>query len=75
MDQHNQGGLGNAGDRRNVAQEIVTQPLVKRGVDSIHRIGQKQRVAVAECAYNGFCADIAVAAGPVLDDEGLAKPL
>ncbi len=44
-------------DRRDIADEIEVQVLVKRGVDAVGRIDQQQRVAVGRRVDDGFGAD------------------
>ena len=66
---------GDAGDRRDVAQEVERQMLVERGVDAVGRIDQQDRVAVGRGVRHRLGADIVAGAGPVLDDELLAEPL
>src|SRR5262245_4862608 len=65
----------NAGDRRDVADEIETKLVIERGVDGIPTADHEQRVAVRRCAHDRLCADIAAAARSVLDDKLLTEPL
>src|SRR5262249_6871805 len=65
----------NAGDRRDVADEIETKLVVERGVDGIPTADHEQRVAVRRCAHDRLCADIAAATRPVVDNELLAEAL
>src|SRR5262252_7014394 len=65
----------NAGDRRDVADEIETKLVIERGVDGIPTADHEQRVAVRRCAHDRIGADIAAAARSVLDDKLLTEPL
>src|SRR5262245_12410215 len=65
----------NAGDRRDVADEIETKLVIERGVDGIPTADHEQRVAVCGRAHDGLGADIAAAARSVLDNELLTEPL
>src|SRR6516165_8313549 len=65
----------NAGDRRDVADEIETKLVIERGVDSIPTADHEQRVAVRRCAHDVLGADIADAARYVLDNKLLTEPL
>jgi hypothetical protein len=47
-----------AGDRRNVADEIEVKLLIERRVDSVCRVGQKERIAVRRRTHDRLRADI-----------------
>src|SRR6516162_3140551 len=64
----------NAGDRRDVADEIETKLVIERGVDGIPTADHEQRVSVCGRAHDGLGADIAAAARSVVDDELLTEP-
>jgi hypothetical protein len=74
MDLHDIAETDQAGDRHNIAQEIVVEFFIKRRVDRIRRRDQQQRVAIGRRAHRGLGADVAAGAGPALDNECLAKP-
>src|SRR5215471_1857062 len=65
----------NAGDRRDVADEIETKLVIERGVDGIPTADHEQRVSVCGRAHDGLGADIAAAARSVLDNKLLTEPL
>src|SRR5215831_13161451 len=65
----------NAGDRRDVADEIETKLVIERGVDGIPTADHEQRVSVCRRAHDGLGADIAAAARSVLDNKLLTEPL
>src|SRR5215472_18578364 len=65
----------NAGDRRDVADEIETKLVIERGVDGIPTADHEQRVSVCGRAHDGLGSDVGTSTRSVLDDEWLAKPL
>jgi hypothetical protein len=65
----------NAGDWRDVANEIEIELLVQRGVDCIRRSGQEERIAVRRRARDRLGGDVAAGAWPVLNNELLTEPL
>src|SRR5262245_14013051 len=65
----------NAGDRRDVADEVEIELVVERRIDQICPRDKEERVAVRRRAHDRFGADIAATAWPVLYDEWLAEPL
>src|SRR5262249_51840699 len=75
MHHHDVGHDNNAGDRRDVAQEVVVELLVDRLVDRVCGGQDEQRVAVARRAHDRFYAEIAGTAWAVLDHERLAESL
>src|SRR5262249_33844832 len=64
-----------ARDRRDIADKVVVQLFVERGVDHIIRADGEQRVAIWWRTHDGLSSDIAASARPVLNDELLTKPL
>ena len=72
---HDVGYADDAGDRRDVADEIVAELVVERHVDRRPRVDQEQRVAVGARACDRLGGDVAAGAQPVLDDEWLAEPV
>src|SRR2546428_14104145 len=64
-----------AGDGGDVADEIVTETLVERGVDHVVRADGEERVAIRRRTHDNLGGDIAAGARAVLDDELLTEPL
>ena len=62
-------------DRRDVADEIEIELVVKRRVDRVRGADQKKRVAVRGRPHDRLGGDIAAGSRPVLNDEWLAEPL
>src|SRR5262245_12864660 len=58
---------------RDVADEIEIELSVECGVDCVSRTDQKERIAVRGRVNDELVGDIGGRAGPVLDDEWLAK--
>ena len=75
MYHHDKGTADEARDRRDVADEIEIELVVKRRIDRVRRTDQEQRVAVRRRAHDRLGGDVAAGARPVLDDEWLAEPL
>jgi hypothetical protein len=75
MDHHDKGHDHNAGDRRDVADEIEVELVIERRVNSVRRGREKERITVWSRTDDRLGGDIAVCSGPVLDDEWLAEPL
>jgi len=48
----------NACDRRDVADQIEIELVVERGVDRVHRIGQKERIAVRRRTHDRFGGNV-----------------
>ena len=61
-------------DCTNVVDEIEIELIEYRSVDGVRGANQQQRVAVGRRIHHGLGPDIAPAARPVVDDEGLAEP-
>ena len=76
IDRDNIGAAANAGDRRDIFDEIEVEVFVERCVDRVrgHHLHQNG-VAVRLRAHDRFGADIAAGARPILDDELLAETL
>jgi len=72
---HDVGRDNNAGDRRDVTDEMEIQFVVERRVDRLCRNDHEQRVAVSGRAHDGLGGNVGPRAGTVLDDEWLADPL
>jgi hypothetical protein len=64
-----------AGDGRDVAQEVERQTLVKGRIDAIGGVDQQDRVAVGRGVHHHLGADVVAGAGPVVDHELLAEML
>ncbi len=69
MHLHRQRLAADAGDRRDVAQEIVIQLVVERGVHRIADRGEQERIAVSRSLHDDLGGDIAAGAGAIVDDE------
>ena len=72
---HDVGIAADAGDRRDVADEIVIQLVVERRIDRVGKRRQQQRLPVGRRLDHRLGGDTAAAADPVLDDERLAEPI
>jgi hypothetical protein len=67
---HHQVGLAaDARDWGDIADKIVVEMLVERGVDRLRPADQEQRVAVRRRMGDRFGADVAAGARPIVDDE------
>src|SRR5262245_34442080 len=75
IDLHHWWHAVHARDRGDIADEVVIELLIERGVDHIIRAHGEQRVAVRWRAHHDLSRDIAAGARPVLDDELLTEPL
>jgi hypothetical protein len=75
MDYHHERPAEDAGDRRDVADEVVTELLVKGRVNGLRGVEHKQCVAVRTRAHDDFGGNVAACSRPVLDDECLTKSL
>jgi hypothetical protein len=64
-----------ASNRRDVADEVEIELLVKRGVDRVGDCGQEQRIAVRGRIHDRLGADVAASARPIFGDERLSEPL
>src|SRR5215813_9829116 len=65
----------NAGDRRDVADEIEVELLIKRRVHRVRRMDEEERIAIRYRTHDGLRGDISAGARPVLDNELLAESL
>src|SRR5215472_14779309 len=72
---HEVGHDNNAGDRRDVADEIEVELLIKRRVHRVRRMDEEERIAIRYRTHDGLRGDIGAGARPVLDNELLAEPL
>src|SRR5262245_60384803 len=71
---HDEREANDASDRRDVAEEIEVEPVVKRRVDRVRRAHQEKCVAVRWGTHDRFGADIGAAPWAIFDDELLAEP-
>jgi hypothetical protein len=75
MHHHYKRRVGNARDRRNVADEIKIELVIQRRIDGIRWGGHQQRVTVRGCSCDSLGPNIAASTRPVLYHELLAEPL
>jgi hypothetical protein len=73
-DQHS-GGARHRGHRGNLPNEIELEVVVKRHVPCVGGRGEKQRIAIRRCSHDRLRGNGATRAGPILDNELLAKTL
>ena len=71
-DHDDERSLGNARDRRDIAQEIETKIRIERRVDRIGRDWHQDCVAVRRRVHDVLGSDITAEAGLVFDHELLA---
>src|SRR5262245_36070023 len=74
IDYHDCGHAHDACNRRDVAEEIEVEPVVKCRVDRVRRGHQEKCVAVSWGTHDRFGADIGAATWAVFYDELLAEP-
>src|SRR5262245_20123111 len=74
MDHRHVRNADDAGDRRDVADEVEIEFVVEGRIDQICPRDKEERVAVRRRAHDRFGADIAATAWPVIDHEWLAEP-
>jgi hypothetical protein len=72
---HHQREPDQAGDRRDVVQEVEGKPLVERWADGACGSDQQQGVSVGGRAHDRLHADIGAGARLVLDHDGLTEAL
>ena len=70
---HDVGKSRDAGNRRDVADEIETEFFVERRIDCVHCTAQQESVTVGGCANDRFGSQIAARARPVLDNDWLVE--
>jgi hypothetical protein len=73
MHHHDVGHDNDAGDRRDVANEIETKLFVQRSIDCVGRGDQEERVAIGGRTHDRLGGDITAGTRPVLDDEWLSN--
>src|SRR5262245_14476134 len=64
-----------AGDRRAVAHDVDTELVIDGSVDGVVWTDHEEYVAVGRRPDRSLGGDVAGSAGPILDDDLLAKPL
>src|SRR5882672_10927530 len=74
MDHQDIRPAGDAGDRRDIADEIEIQLVVQCRVDCVRRSAEEERVTVWWRTHDRLSAQIAASAAPILDDKWLAEP-
>ena len=67
-------GTYDAGDRRDVVDEIEIQLFVERRIDRVRRHDQEQSVAIGWRTHDCFGGNVAAGSRTVLDDERLTEP-
>jgi len=72
--QQDEGIVVDARDRNNVARDNGSALLIEHHVDRVRSCDHQQRVAVSRCARHRLQGEVPAAAGPVVDDNRLAKP-
>src|SRR5215831_14677657 len=75
MHDYDEGVADDARDRRDIADEIEIELLIKRRIDGVVRCGNEEGIAIWGSADDRLGAEIGASAGPVFDDERLAEPL
>ena len=75
MDHHHQRHAHDAGDRRDVAQELEAGLAVEARIDGVVHAEEREGVAVGSRAGDGFKGQIAGGSRPVLDDKLPTEPL
>src|SRR5262245_6646620 len=75
MHDYDEGVADDARDRRDIADEIEVELLIKRRIDGVVRCGKEEGIAIWGSADDRLGAEIGASAGPVFDDERLAEPL
>src|SRR5437867_11905958 len=68
-DHHKLGTTGNAGDRRDVADEIEIELFVERRISRVRKTNQEKRVAIRGRIHDGLGGDVGTRDGRVPDDE------
>jgi hypothetical protein len=69
IDDHNIGRAHDAGNGRDVVDEIEIELAVQRCVDRVRKTGEQKRIAIRRRMHHGLGSDIAARTRPVLDDE------
>ena len=69
----NNGHAHDGGDRRNVADEVEIELVVKRGIDGVRRTDRDKRMAICRRTRYRLHRDVGRGTWPVLDDKRLAE--
>jgi hypothetical protein len=69
IDDHDERLATDAGDRRNIAHEVVIELWVERGIDGVGRTDQQERVSVGGRIHDHLGRDVATGARPVLNND------
>ena len=75
IDHDNKTDAHNASDRRNIADEIEIELLVKCRIDRRRERHREERISVRRCTDDRLGANVGAPTRPVIDDELLTKPL
>src|SRR6266404_9535275 len=75
MHHHHVGHDNNAGDRRDVADEIEVKLVIECRVERVEGTDYEQRVAVGRGTHDRLGGDVAAGSRTVVDDERLTEPL
>src|SRR5690348_13728801 len=75
MYQQDKGAAEEGGDRRDVADKIEVEIVVKCSVDRVRRTHQQECMPVCSSVHDRLCRDIAACPWPVLDNELLSEAL
>src|SRR5262249_6416832 len=75
MELHHERSTDEAGDGRNVTNEIEIEPFVQCGVYGIRNTNQKQRIAIGGRLRDGVGPNVCTRARSILDDERLPQTL
>jgi hypothetical protein len=69
IDDHDERLATDAGDRRNIAHEVVIELWVERGIDGVGRTDKQECVAVGGRIHDHLGRDVATGARPVLNND------
>src|SRR5262245_41895231 len=73
MHDYDEGVADDTRDRRDIADEIEVELLIKRRIDGVVRCGKEEGIAIWGSADDRLGAEIGASAGPVFDDERLGR--
>jgi hypothetical protein len=69
IDDHHERLATNAGDRRNIANEVVIELWVERGIDGVARTDKQECVSVGGSIHDHLGRKVAPGARPILNDN------
>src|SRR5262249_60261844 len=75
INHHEKRDANNASNWRDVAEKKETKVVVQRRVDRRRSVNHEERIAVWRRLHDCLGSDIGAVAGPILNDEWLAKAL